>query len=401
MSLRLAFSAALAAGFLLPIAVKAEEVAWRSDDLSNAARLAIRIHEQLPLSGDYRVAPDGTVSIPVLGRISVAGKLLSELEHDLSGRITEITRQEGYVAIEIAEYKPLFVSGLVAKPGAFAWLPGLNVGQAISLAGGIWRSPASPYARSLDHTTVRQKLINELKWMMASQARLKAEKAGLENVEVSPELTSLVGAKEASRLVASQQALLASRRTSLAEALAALDRAKSNAQAELGGLKEQVERIAAQLAARKQANEGLERLQEKGLIPLERGIEQKIRILELEEKATNVAVALARIQGTVGGLERDALTVRKNRESEVEIESNKLDRDIAAALIELEGLDATATAETATGQKRNKLTYQLSRGQGRTTTVELNEPLRPGDVLLVNLQDNAGLEAVSEAQGGE
>ncbi len=212
----------------------------------------------------------------------------------------------------------------------------------------------------------------------------------------------MVGEKEASRLVTSQQTLLASRKTSLAEQLAVLDRAKSNAEAELNGLKEQMERVAAQLAARKQVTEGLERLQAKGLVPIERGIEQKIKILELEEKTTNIAVALARVQGTIGGLERDALTVRNNRESELENEYNKLDRDIAAVRIELDGLAGAATADAAAGAgKRKTLNYELSRGQGRATAVELNEPLRPGDTLSVNLQDNGGTQDVSSAPASD
>src|SRR5215204_700934 len=43
-----------------------------ADDLANAERLSIRFRGYPDLTGDYRVHPDETVSIPVVGRISVS-----------------------------------------------------------------------------------------------------------------------------------------------------------------------------------------------------------------------------------------------------------------------------------------------------------------------------------------
>lgn len=374
---------------------------WQAFDLSNAARLSIRIQNQLPLGGEYRIAPDGTVSIPVVGRLSVIGKQISEFESELAGRISEITRQDGYVAAEIAEYKPLYVSGFVNRPGAIPWAPDLTVGQAVAVAGGLWRPPSlMQTAPDTDVRSRQQKTVNDLKWMLASLARLQAERSGAETLETPPELLSLVGEKETARLMAAQTSQLESGKGRVAEQVAALERGKANAEAELSGLREQSKRIVEQLAARQQAAEGIERLQVKGLIPVERGLEQRIKILELEEKSTNIAVSIARIQSLVSGFERDIITAKKSREAEIESDSAKLDKDIAAAKIEIASLQQLAAMGAATAGSTQKVVYGLTRGVGRSIHVDADEALRPGDVLEVHLESVAG-EPTSSMQPGQ
>ncbi len=39
-------------------------------------------------------------------------------------------------AVEIAVYRPFYISGAVDKPGEYAFRPGLTVGKAVALAGG-------------------------------------------------------------------------------------------------------------------------------------------------------------------------------------------------------------------------------------------------------------------------
>jgi polysaccharide export outer membrane protein len=92
---------------------------------------------------------DGSVSFPLAGPLRGAGLSLAEVREKLTAQISsQEFRRRGYVKMErdvigaqevmisIAEYRPVYVNGDVAKPGSEAFQPGLTVRQAISLAGG-------------------------------------------------------------------------------------------------------------------------------------------------------------------------------------------------------------------------------------------------------------------------
>jgi polysaccharide export outer membrane protein len=87
-----------------------------------------------------RVRPDGKISFPLLGEVSVADKapaaVADDLEKSLKDRNLVLAPR---VSVHVDEMKPLSVSvlGKVGRPGAFAIEPGAGVAQAIASAGGL------------------------------------------------------------------------------------------------------------------------------------------------------------------------------------------------------------------------------------------------------------------------
>ena len=79
----------------------------------------------------------GTVSFPAIGEIKVLGLTIGDLErivvNGLRGRILVNPR----VSVQIDEYRPFYVNGMVEKPGGYPYQPGLTVRKAASLAGGF------------------------------------------------------------------------------------------------------------------------------------------------------------------------------------------------------------------------------------------------------------------------
>jgi len=100
----------------------------------------IRVFGEEELTGTYRVAQDGTIDYPFVGRIEVAG-----LEPPVVANVVrEELRQREYlvnpqVSIFVKEYnsKRFSVIGAVQSPGTFPMTSGLTAVQAISLAGGF------------------------------------------------------------------------------------------------------------------------------------------------------------------------------------------------------------------------------------------------------------------------
>lgn len=113
--------------------------------------------EKLPTT--YTVSPDGTVDVPYVHRIQVAG-----LEPQ---QVVDVVRQKlideqfltnPSVMISVKEYRSKFVNvlGQVKSPGTFALVPGITLVQAISKAGGM-SSIADRNNVTLTRTTAKQR----------------------------------------------------------------------------------------------------------------------------------------------------------------------------------------------------------------------------------------------------
>ncbi len=84
-----------------------------------------------------RLNDAGTVSFPILGEIVVLGRTVGEIEALLTGRLKGRILVNPRVSVWIEEYRPFFINGMVERPGAYAYQPGLNVRKAVSIAGGF------------------------------------------------------------------------------------------------------------------------------------------------------------------------------------------------------------------------------------------------------------------------
>jgi polysaccharide export outer membrane protein len=101
---------------------------------------ALTIVGEDKLPKDYRVAPDGTVDLPYIHRVQVAGLEPQEVVDLVRKKLMEAdVLRDPSVAIDVREYnsKRVSVLGQVQKPGSFPLTPGFTLIQAISQAGGF------------------------------------------------------------------------------------------------------------------------------------------------------------------------------------------------------------------------------------------------------------------------
>ena len=97
------------------------------------------------------VGLDGSVSLPLIGEVDAAGRSVADLRAEVRARAARkefrqrATSTRGVepdaiapdeVTLSIAEYRPVYLNGDVAKPGEYRFQPGLTVRKALSLAGG-------------------------------------------------------------------------------------------------------------------------------------------------------------------------------------------------------------------------------------------------------------------------
>ncbi len=84
-----------------------------------------------------RIAPNGTISMPLIGQIRVAGLTAAEVEKKITALLADGYLKKPGVTVSIAEYRLFYVTGEVKKPGGYGYRDGLTVHKAVSLAGGF------------------------------------------------------------------------------------------------------------------------------------------------------------------------------------------------------------------------------------------------------------------------
>jgi len=92
------------------------------------------------LPKEFRVAPDGSVDLPYIHRVQVAGLEPQEIADLVRKKLVEgDVLRDPSVAVDVKEYnsKRVVVLGQVQKPGSFPLTPGFTLIQAISQAGGF------------------------------------------------------------------------------------------------------------------------------------------------------------------------------------------------------------------------------------------------------------------------
>jgi polysaccharide export outer membrane protein len=99
----------------------------------------VRVFGEKELSDFYRVAADGTIDFPFVGRISVLGMRSGEVQELIAKRLQDGYLKNPQVSLMVKEWNSRKVSviGQVQKPGAVAFFPNMTVVDAIAAAGGF------------------------------------------------------------------------------------------------------------------------------------------------------------------------------------------------------------------------------------------------------------------------
>jgi len=103
-------------------------------------RLRVTVLSDTELSGEYEVDSTGMISPRMAGRVVVLGMTMPEIETMLADRY----RSGGYLrnprmSVDLVSRRPFYIIGEISRPGSFPYVSGINVVQAIAIAGGYTR----------------------------------------------------------------------------------------------------------------------------------------------------------------------------------------------------------------------------------------------------------------------
>jgi polysaccharide biosynthesis/export protein len=110
-------------------------------------KLKLSVFGEENLSGQLEVSASGSVSPPLIGEIRAQGLTLAEFRDEVVRRLSAGYLQHPKIAVDIVNYRPIYVHGEVKNGGEFAFKNGLKLRDAVALAGG--------YTYRADQTLIR------------------------------------------------------------------------------------------------------------------------------------------------------------------------------------------------------------------------------------------------------
>lgn len=108
----------------------------RAYRLGTGDKLKITVFGEENLSGPAEVSAQGTVALPLAGEIPARGQTLGQFRDTVTRKLANGFLKNPKVTIEIANYRPIYVHGEVKNGGEFQFKSGLNLRDAIAMAGG-------------------------------------------------------------------------------------------------------------------------------------------------------------------------------------------------------------------------------------------------------------------------
>jgi polysaccharide biosynthesis/export protein len=100
--------------------------------------LGILVWRDQEMSGDVTVRPDGMITLPLIRDIKAAGLTPGELADRIQEAVREfVTDASVTVVVRQMNSRRVFITGEVARPGAYALGSSMTVMQLIAIAGGL------------------------------------------------------------------------------------------------------------------------------------------------------------------------------------------------------------------------------------------------------------------------
>ena len=352
------------------------------------------VRDWLSMTGDYTVGPAGTISLPFVGEMAVAGKTTAEVANEIGDQLQQkfglIDRPDA--SVELAEFRPFYIGGEVQSPGRYPYVPGLTVLKAVTLAGGLRHSPelAREFINSRGSYDV---LIAQRNSLLARRARLNAEAQGQADIEFPQELQQTNTGK---RLMADETAFKNARENRLKVQLAALADLKKLLEAEIESLSKKIATQNRQIDLLQQQLANIGSLAEQGLVVRQRILSLEQQLADLQGKVLDMETASLRAKQDTSRAMQDAANLQNDHDTGVAQDRQQTEADLEQAELKIamnrdlmtEALSRDPAAALSAGSKSDAytatMTYSITREKdGKQSEISADESAEvlPGDVV--------------------
>lgn len=371
--------------------------------------LEIVSYDDERLNGRKRVSPEGSVALPFVGDVRVAGMTPAEATRVIAGRLGEYLPAGRSLTVQVFEHAPVFVVGDVDRPGAQPFRPGMVVLELVALAGGEWRPPTARDQMTvvqLEQEIADQRLRRFA--LRAQLARLDAEMRGASYEGSLVPRDPFVSARDAEDILAAEARLHEATTERYAAARRALEAQRDSFDVEIETLGESIALHDEEVALLAGEAESIAQLVRRGLAVQTRESALRRELSAARRDALDLRLALARarqaqlaLSQRIADLDGERRSTNALAVATLELEAARIEQRLAGAATALaEGRSAAAADDMRRALVTRYFVIREDGGEKRELAVDELAGIRPGDILRVNRAPGFGrLEGRAEGAG--
>ena len=275
--------------------------------LAPGDRVTLIVYDQPQLSGQFTIDGGGGLLLPLAGSVTLSGLTLSEAQKLIQDRFADGVLVQPAVSLRITEYRPIFVTGTVRKPGSYRFMIGQSVKAAIAAAGGQGEPLEQNAVGAVSDYITAQQRVRQLEadhsFLLMRKARLEAQRDGQDSF-IMPTLASLGRHNVDLDLAYSTESDTFSR---LADAyrgqIRDLQSQRPRIEAEIKAVTDEIAKQNEHLAIVNSHLVDLQSLFDKGLLRKDVLLNQQIEKSLVEGQVSNLQAQVARLRQTMGDLD--------------------------------------------------------------------------------------------------
>jgi polysaccharide export outer membrane protein len=353
---------------------------------------------------------DGSVSVPLIGTITMAGLTASEarmrIKSALATKVVEQRMSNGRevyfsvgldeVTVSIAEYRPVYVGGAVSRPGEQIYRPQMTVRQALASAGGI--SALDGSSRSRSQRDVLELHSNYLAaWFdfagaQLKAARLKAELEKSKDFDVISLEGSPIPKESIADLAALERNQMMARNSDFEQEKAFLAKSMIKADEHIALLTNQLLAETDGLETDEQEVKRVMDLFDKRSVTMTRVIEARRSLLLSSTRKLQTSSQLMQVKRQRAELERQSEHIESQRKLDLLAEIQKTNivvnslRNKMQGISEMLRLASNTTMGDPMAMTPQIVVHRSTTSSGIMVTSDLERELEPGDVVEVSFK---------------
>jgi polysaccharide export outer membrane protein len=360
------------------------------------------------------VDQSGVIVLPVLGALNVVSKTIEDIRKEVveglrpkslpqrSGDGTE--NWTGFypdqIVVYVEEYRPVYIDGDIATPGAQTFRPGMTVRQAVAAGGGYKIARGELENAELREADLGGRLdVLRIKYQESEirVARIEAQLKGAKTIEIPKAREPGLESRRDEALQQEQKHLDAVYADQEKER-ASINLAIGKAAERMGYLKEQQMTDRAGAAADDVELERLKKLFEKGLIQITRVNDAQRAVLLSATRALQTNAEIARLERDQGELQRslDKLDDQTRIKLLADLQTERAEMTQMRAQMDALAKQiayVTQLRSDLVGEEGHRIVIGVTRsndGEAATTEVTEDTLLAPGDTVTITLQAQPG-----------
>jgi polysaccharide export outer membrane protein len=362
--------------------------------LAPGDKLTVIIFDQPQLSGDFTIDGTGEILLPLAGTAAIAGLTLAEAQQRIQERFADGILVHPAISVRVAEYRPIFVTGHVRKPGNYPFIVGASLKAAIVVAGGLGE-PSEQASVGMSDAIMAKERLQQLETnhlaLLVHKARLEAQRDEATDF-VMPQLVGFdANDVEFRSLYSAENNTFLRLAATYQSQLKVLQQQRPRIEDEIHAVTDQIAKERDRLDIVSQRIDEYQDLVNRGLVRKPELTERQIEKSLVQAEVSRLQGEIAHLQQNAGELEVKQEEVKANYKRQVLTELQETSQhllDIDATLGTARQLRNLKAQGVGFGDEEPNYTILITRAeQSGTVTVNAtaDTKLEPGDVIEVKL----------------